>query len=236
MPFYMPLKTLLQRILPWITGLGFGVLIAWQIWPIFSDASRQLDAASTAQISSDDSQLQQILAAEIFGVVNDSAQPEPANTNSLAAPQLTSLPYVLKGVLSAVKPTEGSAIIEISPGDSRFFRAGRPISGAIKLVEVHSDHIVIDNQGRPEILRLAELSLSMASASANPIRDFSDVNSSTSPSPSPSGNPNADAPNSSNDNSPSGNTPNDNTMDREDMINRDRIRQRLEELRARNPS
>jgi type II secretory pathway component PulC len=224
MPFLMPmtsqLRKRLQQLAPWATAMVFIVLTGWQLIPLFSDESPTVKAATNTGTANPDTQLQTILSSEIFGVRIDSDETEDSTTATSGEPQTTSLPYALKGIITGITPQTGSAIIELSPGDSRYFSAGREINSNITLDSVHSDHVIISNHGRQEILRLAELSLSMTQT----------------PSTSNIGSQPAVAPPSMPYRDDSINRDNDSTLDPEDQPNRDLIRQRLEELRARNPS
>lgn len=233
MPFTTTLTTLAQkqglRLLPWLVGVVFVLLSGWQLLSII-DSGEIAAPASIAPTASEDPVLQQIVRSEIFGVLIDSDEETASSSNTASAdatPQATSLPYVLKGVITAATPDKGSAIIELSPGDSRYFSAGREISANITLAAVHSDHVVINNQGKSETLQLAELSLSMASVNSNPSSNFGgNDNPGAVPAPAARDLPMPEQLN----NSP------DSNLDPEDVIKRDRIRQRLEELRSRNPT
>jgi len=225
MPFFMPItsqfRKRLPQLAPWATAIVFVGMTGWQLVPVFSGEEQTINPANLTDKATPDTQLQAILSSEIFGVRidTDEAADASAPVNS-GEPQPTTLPYSLKGIITGATPQTGSAIIELSPGDSRYFNAGRAINGNIILETVHNDHVIISNQGQPEILRLAELSLSMTQTPGT-------TNSGSQPEIITPSMPYRDE---------RSNTIQDSNLDPEDQLNRDRIRQRLEELRARNPS
>lgn len=64
----------------------------------------------------------------------------------------TDLSLTLHGVVRAVRPSQSKAIVSSDGQPARSYLVGDVIAGGMRLIEVHSDHIIIENDDRRETL------------------------------------------------------------------------------------
>lgn len=87
------------------------------------------------------------------------------------APQPTTLPLELKGIVAAVPAEFSTAFIAVSGAPAEAFRVGQQVNGAL-LAAIQRDRVVLDNGGRREFLAFPDPSLSpeqrQAAAAAAP--------------------------------------------------------------------
>ena len=102
---------------------------------------------------------QQIAAVHLFG--NPDAKTEPV-AKPVAPPVETRLNLQLAGVLARDPAETSIAIISAGSADQRAYGVGDKVSGETLLKRVYADHVVLDNRGREEILRLPVDSQPMA--------------------------------------------------------------------------
>ena len=74
----------------------------------------------------------------------------------------TKLNYKLRGIYFSEKTTLSSAIVEIKPNNSQYFKIGDELADKITVSSISSDHIIIDRYGRLERLNLQKPTVSGA--------------------------------------------------------------------------
>jgi len=90
----------------------------------------------------------------IFGVAG--SKPAPKKAPRVVEEKVTSLNLSLVGVYSAQPADRALAIISANNKPEEVFRVGETIIGRAVLKEVLSQHVVIDNGGRRELVKLPE--------------------------------------------------------------------------------
>jgi general secretion pathway protein C len=94
-----------------------------------------------------------LTAANIFGVSG-----QTVSKTSTKAP-VTKLNLTLKGVLAATPSDLASAIIaKGKSGKEDIYSIGDKIQGGVEVEEIHPDHVVLNRNGRSEILKLQKIS------------------------------------------------------------------------------
>ena len=91
----------------------------------------------------------------LFGVASAKVPKKPQQK---VATKTTRLRFTLKGVFTAERPEDSSAIIQFGPGaaDEGHFNVGETIKGQAKLSAVYSDRVILDNRGTLESLLFPE--------------------------------------------------------------------------------
>ncbi len=140
------------------------VALAWQLslllWklvllPQEPAAARHAPSAGSVRgaepKSSPDTQLQRIIAAKLFGSLQQrrQAKPEPVRD----APKST-LNYKLRGIYYSEDKALASAIVQKGAGKSEFYRLGDELDPGIYIERILPDHILIARNGRLEKLLL----------------------------------------------------------------------------------
>lgn len=75
------------------------------------------------------------------------------------APQPTTLPLELKGIVAAIPAELSTAFIAVSGAPAQPFHVGQPVNGAT-LAAIQRDRVLLDNGGRREFLAFPDPSLS----------------------------------------------------------------------------
>ena len=83
------------------------------------------------------------------------------------APPTTRLNWVLQGVFTGASPNLGSAIIVTGGAPAKLYRAAQRLPGGATLEEVHPDHVVLQQEGRREMLRFPSIADLSTSSSAS---------------------------------------------------------------------
>src|SRR6185312_10640058 len=122
------------------------VRLAWLLLPhadvIDTGAAAPLATAAAAPVQS-------IAKWHLFG------NPQAVNLAQLArnAPT-TLLKLTLRGTLALPDPKQGIAVIADEQGHELSYNVGDDIVPGVKLVEVHTDHVVLEHEGALENLQL----------------------------------------------------------------------------------
>ena len=131
------------------------VQITWMFFPQDDDVIVPVQKKSTPQITdrSQQNNFRKLTAANIFGV-SDKA----VNKKATKAP-VTKLNLTLKGVLATTPSELGSAIIaKGKSGKEDIYSVGDKIQGGVEIEAIHADHVVLNRNGRSEILKLQKVS------------------------------------------------------------------------------
>ena len=163
----VPQLQMLQRwvkptmvVLSVIGCIGIGKAVADFVWffsakdaPVVEKPA--VTKTNNAAQKNDRVALQNISRMNLFGVVS-AAKPPPRPKKQDAVK--TRLRFTLKGVFTAEKPEDSSAIIQFGPGksDEGHFNVGDTIKGQAKLSAVYSDRVILDNRGTLESLLFPE--------------------------------------------------------------------------------
>lgn len=128
--------------------------ITWTLIP--QDEERTLPIRKVSSITDKQAQqnsFRQLTSANIFGASQHSAV-----TRQTKAP-VTKLNLTLKGVLAAVPMELASAIIaQGKSGKEDIYSVGDKMSGGVLVKEIHPEHVVLERNGRQEILKLQKIS------------------------------------------------------------------------------
>ena len=128
--------------------------ITWTLIP--QDEERTLPIRKVSSITDKQAQqnsFRQLTSANIFGVSQQSAV-----TRQTKAP-VTKLNLTLKGVLAAVPMELASAIIaQGKSGKEDIYSVGDKMPGGVLVKEIHPEHVVLERNGRQEILKLQKIS------------------------------------------------------------------------------
>jgi general secretion pathway protein C len=128
--------------------------ITWMLIP--QDEEKALPVRKVNLITDKQAQqnsFRQLTSANIFGVSQQSAV-----TRQTKAP-VTKLNLTLKGVLAAVPMKLASAIIaQGKSGKEEIYSVGDKMSGGVLVKEIHPEHVVLERNGRREILKLQKIS------------------------------------------------------------------------------
>lgn len=150
----------------------FWLLVPEPDLPAISNASPRngVVAANPNQTANRD--LSELLGAELFGALDTSAPVEetpvqPEITNAVE----TKLNLILRGVIKSSVAENSEAIIAHGR-EEKVFRVGDKLPGGnrVKLVQVDSDRVILDNAGRTEALSLYDKDSSNSSASSGSSR------------------------------------------------------------------
>jgi general secretion pathway protein C len=130
------------------------VEITWMFFPQDDEVLLPVQKKNLLQANNQAQQnnFRRLTAANIFGVSAQASSKKPTK-----AP-VTKLNLTLKGVLAA-KPSElASAIIaKGKSGKEDIYSIGDKIQGGVELEEIHPDHVVLNRNGRSEILKLQKI-------------------------------------------------------------------------------
>jgi len=141
------------------------VEITWMFFPQDEDVVMPARQKSVSQISNSTQQnnFKKLTTANIFGVSDKAISQKPTK-----AP-VTKLNLTLKGVLAATPSELGSAIIaKGKTGKEDIYSVGDKIQGGVEIEEINPDHVVLNRNGRSEILKLQKVSgLGNVGASTN---------------------------------------------------------------------
>ena len=128
--------------------------ITWILIP--QDEEKTLPLRKVSSITDKQAQQNsfgQLTSANIFG-----ASQQSAVTRQTKAP-VTKLNLTLKGVLAAVPMELASAIIaQGRSGKEDIYSVGDKMSGGVLVKEIHPEHVVLERNGRQEILKLQKIS------------------------------------------------------------------------------
>lgn len=161
------LKTLVMLVL--LAALAWQLSIAiWSLAPVSANM-QQLPPPVTvgkpdqsAKTADFQSQARDIASAFLFGKVVVEKPVEVVTE----APS-TTLKYKLRGIYFAEPSEESSAIVEIKPNDSQYYRIDDELADKIFLASIERDHIIIDRYGKLERLDLEKKASSAGQASIN---------------------------------------------------------------------
>ena len=131
------------------------VEMTWMFFPQDDDVLMPVQTKHASQISnrSQQNNFKKLTAANIFGV-SDAA----VSQKSTKAP-VTKLNLTLKGVLAATPAERGSAIIaKGQSGKEDIYSVGDKIQAGVEVEAIHPDHVVLNRNGRSEILKLQKVS------------------------------------------------------------------------------
>jgi len=131
------------------------VQITWMFFPQDDDVVVPVQQKSAPQVSdrSQQNNFRKLTAANIFGVSEKAVNKKPTK-----AP-VTKLNLTLKGVLAATPLELGSAIIaKGKSGKEDIYSVGDKIQGGVEVEEIHPDYVVLNRNGRSEILKLQKVS------------------------------------------------------------------------------
>ena len=128
--------------------------ITWMLIP--QDEEETLPIRKVSSITDKQAQqdsFRQLTSANIFG-----ASQQSAVTRQTKAP-VTKLNLTLKGVLAAVPMELASAIIaQGKSGKEDIYSVGDKMPGGVLVKEIHPEHVVLERNGRQEILKLQKIS------------------------------------------------------------------------------
>ena len=142
----------LSRVAAFAVCAGAGLIALWMLVRLLWLAVPRADVVDTgiapAQ-SSAPAPMQSIAKWHLFG------NPETVNLAALArnAPP-TALKLILRGTLALPDATQGIALIADEQGRERSYNVGDDIVGNVKLIEVYTDHVVLNHEGSLEDLQL----------------------------------------------------------------------------------
>lgn len=91
-------------------------------------------------------------AAPSFAVSQDTWAAQGTGAMSPAMAEETDLPLVLEASMTASSEEKASAFIRLPDGRTTFFRPGDTVFETITLSEVHSDHVLLEHNGRVQRL------------------------------------------------------------------------------------
>jgi len=131
------------------------VEITWMFFPQDDEVLLSVQQKNLPQINNQAQQnnFRKLTAANIFGVSG-----QTVSKTSTKAP-VTKLNLTLKGVLAATPSELASAIIaKGKSGKEDIYSIGDKIQGGVEIEEIHPDHVVLNRNGRSEILKLQKIS------------------------------------------------------------------------------
>ena len=131
------------------------VEITWMFFPQDDEVLLSVQQKNLPQINNQAQQnnFRKLTAANIFGVSGKTVSNKPTK-----AP-VTKLNLTLKGVLAATPSELASAIIaKGKSGKEDIYSIGDKIQGGVEIEEIHPDHVVLNRNGRSEILKLQKIS------------------------------------------------------------------------------
>jgi general secretion pathway protein C len=119
--------------------------IAWQVW-LWQAALRPIPGTTPVerQDRTLDNPVQAILDANLFG--------EPSSQGKASTP-ISAVPATAGLTLRAAFAGHGGgAVIEGPDGDAHWYPVNAAIATGVRLLQVHADHVVLDREGRMEML------------------------------------------------------------------------------------
>ena len=135
------------RVLAGVLALALGLQVAWTVTGMLG--ARQSEGAIAGALPAPAADpLDLIKAARLFGALES-----PTVAAQTAAPASTQ-GLVLVGVLAAIDPKAGRAIIGESAAAARVYAVGGTLPGGSRLAEVYSDRVILDAGDRLETLQL----------------------------------------------------------------------------------
>ncbi|PCJ86112.1 MAG: type II secretion system protein GspC [Thiotrichaceae bacterium] len=147
------------------------VKMTWMFFPQDEDVLMPVQTKHASQISNrlQQNNFKKLTTANIFGVSDAAVSQKPTK-----AP-VTKLNLTLKGVLAATPAELGSAIIaKGKSGKEDIYSVGDKIQAGVEVEAIHPDHVVLNRNGRSEILKLQKVSgLSNFGASTDSSRSLS---------------------------------------------------------------
>lgn len=142
----------LSRVAALVLCAGAGAIALWMLVRLLWLAlPAQADLAEIA-ISPPPTQApatQSIAKWHLFGNPQSVMQAQLARSAPATALKLT-----LRGTLALPDATQGIAMIADEQGHERSYNVGEDVATNAKLIEVYTDHVVIDHEGAPENLQL----------------------------------------------------------------------------------
>lgn len=98
--------------------------------------------------------------APSFAVAQDAWAVQSTGSMSPTLAQETNLPLVLEASMTASSEEKASAFIRLPEGRTAFFRPGDTVFESITLSEVHSDHVLLEDNGRVQRLSFPDPAVS----------------------------------------------------------------------------
>ncbi|MGK0499965.1 MAG: general secretion pathway protein C [Oceanicoccus sp.] len=142
---------------PWLIALVLLLVIGPQAWQNLELANATLPAESvqtnnkstpdntaSTSLKASNYRSADIINGHIFGNAG-------ASINERNIPT-TQLKLLLRGAFTSSTPSQASAIIEGSDGQTRSYKVGSQVYGQAKVHSVFADHVVLDRNGRLETL------------------------------------------------------------------------------------
>jgi len=129
-----------------LLGAALGLQLGWMLTGAFGARDRQAAPPPPMTVTPTET----IKAARLFGT------PEfPGTAAATAAPPpISTQGLTLIGVLAAVDPKAGQAIIGEAGGTARVYAVGGTLPGGARLAEVYADRVILDRGGSFETLPL----------------------------------------------------------------------------------
>ena len=166
----------------WLILLGSAGALSWSGYEIYNrhlktPAPQEFNFGSMQKAAASERVgLDPVIQAHIFGVVPPKPAPEAEKPKIVEAPK-TKLNLLLTGVITSPEPQGGVAMIEIQRGQTSVVRVGANIgkTGA-KLIAVHSDHILIERQGKLEKLPIERDTLDLVALASSNEQTISSLN------------------------------------------------------------
>ena len=166
----------------WLALLASAGAVAWSGYEIYNrhlkpPAAQEFNFGSIEQVAASERVgLEPVIQAHIFGVVPPKPKPQAEKPKVVEAPK-TKLNLLLTGVITSPDPAGGIAMIEIQRGQTSVVRVGSNIgkTGA-RLEAVHSDHILIERQGKLEKLPIERNTLDLVALASSNEQTISSLN------------------------------------------------------------
>lgn len=170
--------------------------LTWRIVPVPDLAGQSLGKQRTQVNQASSNKANQPLANTIanwnlFGKV-EVAKPKPVVQQVEAAPE-TKLNLKLRGVFAASNPASSRAIIADARGEEDSYKVGSTVPGGAILNEIFTDKVILDTNGRLEVLRLPVEEANGAPGGNVSLSRQPAVNQNSSPIPNSSSNANTSA-------------------------------------------
>lgn len=144
----------LANIVSVLLSIACAYLLVEVTWMFFSPDEKNLTSIPSKKVVRNSTQAQQtnfrqLTAANVFGVSDRVVVQQQRK-----AP-VTKLNLTLKGVLAAIPMELANAIIaQGRSGKEENFAIGDKVSNGVLLKEIHPDHVVLERNGRNEVLKL----------------------------------------------------------------------------------
>lgn len=145
----------LANVVSVLLSVACAYLLVEITWLFFAPDEQGVSAVSQKKSARSNTQTQQanfrqLTAANVFGV-SDRAVVQQRQQKT----PVTRLNLVLKGVLAAIPMELANAIIaQGRSGKEENFGIGEKVSNGVLLKEIHPEHVVLERNGRNEILKL----------------------------------------------------------------------------------